>query len=239
MANPVPLITQTPSPNFGERRGGVTADMLIIHFTDQPDVTAAVDILTDPARAVSAHYLIAADGQILQLVAEHKRAWHAGVAHWAGQTDINSRSIGIELDNPGIDTGRHPFPAVQMRALITLARAIIARHPIPARHVLGHSDIAPLRKQDPGPLFDWQHLAAAGIGLWPDATDQRDICAADAAMMLSEIGYDPAAIAASPTAVVSAFQSHWRPTKIDGQLDPETRNFIAAVADLVAADKAR
>ncbi len=128
MPGKLPIITQTPSANFGDRRGQAVIDMLIIHFTDQPDLQSAVDILTDPNRAVSAHYLIAADGRILQLVNETDRAWHAGVAFWAGARDINSRSIGIELDNPGIDTGAHPYPAPRTNAKLTGAGH---RHSVP------------------------------------------------------------------------------------------------------------
>ncbi|MEK9595259.1 MAG: N-acetylmuramoyl-L-alanine amidase [Rhodospirillaceae bacterium] len=241
MPGKLPTITQTPSANFGDRRGQAVIDMLIIHFTDQPDLQSAVDILTDPNRAVSAHYLIAADGRILQLVNETDRAWHAGVAFWAGEHDINSRSIGIELDNPGIDTGVHPYPAAQMQSLQALAIDILCRHPIPARHVLGHSDVAPGRKQDPGPLFDWQRLAAAGVGLWPKDWPKTPVSNefdwSQAADLLARIGYDPALIAAAPAAVVSAFQSHWRAANIDGQLDAQTAAHIASIAAMVEADK--
>lgn len=249
MPGKLPIITQTPSANFGDRRGQAVIDMLIIHFTDQPDLQSAADILTDPNRAVSAHYLIAADGRILQLVNETDRAWHAGVAFWAGARDINSRSIGIELDNPGIDTGAHPYPAAQMQSLQALAIDILCRHPIPARHVLGHSDVAPGRKQDPGPLFDWQSLAAAGVGLWPkdwpadspkawpNTPASTEFGWSQVADLLARIGYDPLLIAAAPAAVVSAFQSHWRAANIDGRLDPQTAARIAAIAAMVEADK--
>ncbi len=173
--------------------------MLVLHYTDMPDTAAALDRLCDPEAAVSAHYLIAADGRVYQLVAEENRAWHAGESCWRGVRDVNSRSIGIELCNPGHSHGPAPYPPSQMAALLILAREILQRHAIPQRNVVGHSDIAPGRKRDPGEWFDWRWLAASGVGLWPEA----DSMAAEPARLpdlLAVIGYDirdvPAAIAA-------------------------------------------
>ena len=147
-----------PSPNFGPRAPDKPIDILLIHYTGMESAEAALDRLCDPAAQVSAHYLIEEDGTIWSLVDEQHRAWHAGIAYWAGETDINSRSIGIELVNPGHELGYRPFPMPQMEALAGLAREILARHTIPNHRVLGHSDVAPERKCDPGELFDWAWL---------------------------------------------------------------------------------
>lgn len=156
-----------PSPNYGERRGVTKPSFLILHYTGMETGDAALERLKDPVYQVSAHYLIYETGKILQLVPEAKRAHHAGISAWQEITDLNSHSIGIELVNPGHEFGYCDFPDPQMRALITLGQDILARTSIPAHHILGHSDIAPLRKQDPGEKFDWPRLAAAGIGLFP------------------------------------------------------------------------
>lgn len=155
-----------PSPNCGPRHGSAV-DMLIIHYTGMWESEDALVRLCDPDARVSAHYLIDLDGTTHALVAEDMRAWHAGVSFWAGETDVNSRSIGIELVNKGHDLGYHDFPEAQMAALIPLAQDIVTRHRIPGTRVLGHSDVAPTRKVDPGEKFDWPRLAAAGIGLYP------------------------------------------------------------------------
>src|SRR5579872_36543 len=144
-------IVEHPSPNHDARTSGV--DMLILHYTGMVDQPAALARLTDPTAKVSAHYLIGEDGTVIRLVPEERRAWHAGVSHWRGRSDINSASIGIELVNPGHEFGYRDFPAAQMAALAELAKDIVARHKIPARHVLGHSDVAVGRKQDPGERF--------------------------------------------------------------------------------------
>ena len=163
-------IIQSPSPNHNERPAGKAIDILLIHYTGMRDGDAALQRLCDPAAKVSSHYLIDEDGTIHRLVDESRRAWHAGVGYWAGERDINAVSIGIELVNPGHDNGYRAFPQPQMAALIELGKAILARHPIPPSRVLGHSDIAPTRKIDPGELFDWKAgrgrdrpLAGAGI----------------------------------------------------------------------------
>ena len=222
-----------PSPNHDARPGAV--DMLILHYTGMESAQAALDRLCSPEAKVSAHYLVDEDGAVWRLVAEERRAWHAGVSSWRGRRDINGASIGIELVNPGHDNGYRLFPEAQMAALEALARDIIGRHPIPPRHVLGHSDVAPLRKTDPGELFDWQRLARAGVGLWLDFSllppPAADI--AELQRQLAEIGYDTppsGAEDAATTAVITAFQRHFRPSLCDGKADPETRRRIAALA---------
>lgn len=159
-------IIARPSPNYNDRAPGAI-NMLVLHYTGMASCEDALARLCDPVAQVSAHYLIDEDGTVYQLVAEQHRAWHAGVSFWKGERDINSRSIGIELVNPGHELGYRAFPQIQMQALADLAHEILARHPIPPDRVLGHSDVAPGRKRDPGELFDWQWLAGQGIGVWP------------------------------------------------------------------------
>jgi N-acetylmuramoyl-L-alanine amidase len=233
-------IRERPSPNHGPRAPG-PIDMLVLHYTGMTSTAAALDRLCDAAAEVSAHYLIAEDGTAWRLVDETRRAWHAGRGFWAGERDINSRSIGIELANPGHEHGYRPFPEPQIEALETLARAILSRHPIPPHRVLGHSDVAPQRKEDPGELFPWQRLAAAGIGLWPDfaaagrAGGVADVGAAQQA--LARIGYEVSAsgqLDDAARAVVTAFQRHYRPARCDGALDPETAARIAVMAAAAA-----
>jgi N-acetylmuramoyl-L-alanine amidase len=196
--------------------------MLILHYTGMLTGAAALDRLCDPKTEVSAHYVIDEDGTVWRLVAEDRRAWHAGRAWWAGESDINSRSIGIELVNPGHEHGYRPFPEPQMTALIALCHGILARHTIPSHRVLGHSDVAPDRKLDPGELFDWRRLASDGIGLWSDevAGDTTDFAEA-----MRHFGY----LDASPEAI-RAFQRHFRPARVTGIADRET---AARLADLV------
>jgi N-acetylmuramoyl-L-alanine amidase len=234
----MPLIIDRPSPNHGARvaEGGsaLAIDMLVLHYTGMAPGAQALDWLCDPASQVSAHYFIDEAGAVCALVPEECRAWHAGVSAWCGATDINSRSIGIELSNPGHEFGYRAFPPAQIDALITLAQDILARHPIPPRNVVGHCDIAPVRKLDPGELFPWQRLAGAGIGLWPDAG--ADSTATDIGDMLAAYGYDAANN--PPADVVSAFQRHFRPQRFDGAADDETRTRLAALLALVAGDTA-
>ncbi|MFM2045876.1 MAG: hypothetical protein RLY86_4452, partial [Pseudomonadota bacterium] len=149
-------LVETPSPNHGPRAPGKPVDMLILHYTGMRSGTAALERLCDPEAQVSAHYLIEEDGTVHRMVHERRRAWHAGVSLWRGEKDINSRSIGIELVNPGHEFGYRPFPAAQMAALTELCRGIVEHYAIPPLHVLAHSDVVPDRKIDPGELFDWQ-----------------------------------------------------------------------------------
>lgn len=204
-------------------------DVLVLHYTGMRSGRAALERLCDPAATVSSHYLVEEDGTVFRLVEEGRRARHAGVSHWRGQTALNATSIGIEIVNPGHEWGYRDFPALQMGAVAELCLGILARHPIPARNVVAHSDIAPDRKQDPGELFDWQGLAALGIGLWPmqGATPE-----ADALTLLGRIGYRtdlPLPV------LVTAFQRHWRPGQVDGVADAET---LARMAGLIAAIEA-
>ncbi len=162
-----------PSPNHGPRRGIAAPDCVILHYTDMLSAEGALERLCDPAAEVSSHHLVAEDGRIWSLVPETERAWHAGLSCWGGERDMNSRSVGIELANPGDGCGHAPFPAPQMRALEALLTEILGRWSIPPERVLAHSDIAPRRKQDPGPRFDWRGLARRGFSVWPEAAEIR------------------------------------------------------------------
>jgi N-acetylmuramoyl-L-alanine amidase len=227
-----------PSPNHDARPAGQAVDILLLHYTGMASAGEALERLCDPAAKVSAHYMIDEDGTIWRLVPEARRAWHAGVANWAGATDINARSIGIELVNPGHEFGYRAFPEPQMAALETLAQGILARHPIPPRRVLGHSDVAPLRKEDPGELFDWARLARAGIGLWPSeaAADAPAPGISRLQSGLARYGYGvPRTGVLDPEtrAVLTAFQRHFRPARIDGAADPGTAAQLAALLALI------
>jgi N-acetylmuramoyl-L-alanine amidase len=231
-------IAERPSPNFDARPGDV--DILILHYTGMRTAKDALDRLCDPAAKVSAHYLIDEAGAVTRMIAEEKRAWHAGISSWRGRSAINGASIGIELVNPGHEFGYRAFPEPQMAALETLARGILGRHPIPARHVIAHSDVAPLRKQDPGELFDWPRLARAGIGFWPDfaaRTGKKFPGLREVQLFLGEIGYfcpQSGALDAITTAAILAFQRHFRPERCDGVLDAETARRIAICAQEIA-----
>ena len=214
-----------PSPNADERPPGCAVDTLILHYTGMPSAAAALERLCDPAAKVSAHYLIDEDGSVTALVPEQARAWHAGVSAWQGHAGLNDRSIGIELVNPGHEWGYRAFPEPQYRACIALCQAIVARWPIPPRRVLGHSDVAPARKEDPGELFDWQHLAAAGIGLWPADGEGAPRSSAALQTGLARFGYPVprhGRIDRATELVIIAFQRHFRPQRVDGVADPAT-----------------
>lgn len=163
---------QLSSPNY-DSRDGQEIDMLVLHYTGMPSAQDALNRLCDPEAKVSAHYVVDEDGSTYQLVDESMRAWHAGVSYWRGHTNINQRSIGIEIVNPGHEFGYRPFPEAQMQSVIKLCKEILSRHAIPPRNVVGHSDIAPTRKEDPGELFDWKRLAQAHIGLWPSEKPKK------------------------------------------------------------------
>ena len=217
----MPAIVDRPSPNFDARPPAQVVDMLVLHYTGMPSAETALARLCDPGARVSAHYCVDEDGTTIRLVAEDDRAWHAGAAEWAGARDINGRSIGIELVNPGHEFGYRPFPEAQMAALIELCRDVLSRHPIPAHRVLGHSDVAPLRKQDPGELFDWSHLAAAGVGLWPEPSATLPVPdVATVRQQLADFGYGY--LDEDFGAVVAAFQRHFRPAAVTGEVDAET-----------------
>ncbi len=219
-----PALRERLSSNHGPRAPGAPVDMLIVHYTGMASVEAALDRMCDPATEVSAHYLIAEDGALWRLVPEDRRAWHAGLSFWAGERDINSRSIGIELANPGHGPDYRAFPEAQMRALAVLARGILSRHEIPPHRILGHSDVAPDRKLDPGELFDWQRLAADGIGLWPTDIRPERIDDAKFAARMRRFGYADASESA-----VAAFQRHFHPAGVTGIADDETRVRLIAL----------
>ena len=223
---------QHPSPNFNDRLSGTEIDMLVLHYTGMKSAEHALQHMCDPDAQVSAHYCIDENGSVYQLVEEQNRAWHAGVSSWRGNNNINDRSIGIELVNPGREFGYRPFPEVQMKALIDLSGEIVARRSIPQRNVVGHSDIAPTRKQDPGELFDWAQLAKQGTGLWP-STDFQTIEAPnqlnDFRDALAHYGYD---ISDFPSATL-AFQRHFRPSKCNGKADTETNGILNFLISLL------
>ena len=216
-------LTKYLSPNFDFRSNGIPVDMLVIHYTGMTSGAAALARLCDPKAKVSAHYLIEEDGLVFQLVDEENRAWHAGVSCWFGNNNLNDRSIGIELVNPGHEFGYRPFPEAQMQALISLSTDILARYSIAARNVVGHSDVAPKRKKDPGELFNWRALAGAGIGLWPVKGIVSDL---EPTVLLNQIGYNVDEL----ELVVKAFQRRYRPHRVDGICDQETFGLLAAVA---------
>lgn len=240
-----------PSPNFEPRRGEGGVDMLLLHYTATPTTDYALELLTSASSGVSSHYLIDGEGRIIQMVAEQHRAWHAGEAVWAGASDINSCSIGIEIQNEGAALARLPaYGKRQMQAVIALCRDIIKRHRIPAERVLGHSDVAPHRKQDPGAHFDWQALHAAGVGLWLEGASDPPMAADVAAPMpqrgeildiqeqLCAIGYGldlSGELDERTRLVIAAFQRHYRPLRVDGELDRQTVQLIAALKAKIKA----
>lgn len=232
-----------PSPNHGDRRGRAI-DALVLHYTGMPTADGALERLCDVSAEVSAHYFVFEDGRIAQLVQEDRRAWHAGRSFWAGETDMNSASIGIEIVNPGHDAGAPPFPDAQIDALIRLCADIMRRRAIPPDRLLAHSDIAPGRKIDPGENFPWARLAAAGVGAWrapaPDADGlilARGATGAPVRALqqkLARFGFGLEATGtydAATETVVAAFQRRWRPARIDGVADAAT---IATLGALVA-----
>lgn len=227
-------VVEHPSPNREPRPAEIPIDLLLLHYTGMTTGGAAIERLCDRDAKVSAHYLIEEDGRVFQLVPETERAWHAGVACWAGRRDINDRSIGIELVNPGHEFGYRPFPEPQMTALIALGTAIVERHPIPPHRVLGHSDVAPTRKTDPGELFDWPRLAEHGLGVWPEAGEPFDATPSPTWFLerLARVGY---CIDCDETALVAAFQRHWRPDAVTGTPDRETAARLQALCQRLAA----
>ncbi len=215
-----------PSPNHDARTPGVPVDILVLHYTGMKTADEALARLCDPEAKVSAHYTIGRDGRVFVHVPEDRRAWHAGVSHWAGESNINARSIGIELVNPGHEFGYVDFAPPQIAALIDLAQAILSRHPIPASRVLGHSDVAPARKEDPGERFPWQQLAEFGIGLWPKGPGGREA----PPEALARYGYGlPPHTDVPLRAVIAAFQRHFRPAEVSGIWDGECAAALAAL----------
>lgn len=213
-------IIQSPSPNFDARTAPVS--ILVLHYTGMPDAAAAIARLRDPISQVSAHYVVAEDGQVVQLVDEAARAWHAGQSSWREVTsNVNAASVGIEIVNPGHEWGYRPFPAVQMRSLIPLVAGIVQRHGIEPVDVVGHSDIAPARKMDPGELFPWEDLATRGLAVPRPRRASMDPHWTDGGFLqaLARYGYD----VTDEPAAVTAFQRRFRPERVDGVIDGQSR----------------
>ncbi|MGE4351880.1 MAG: N-acetylmuramoyl-L-alanine amidase [Bdellovibrionales bacterium] len=225
---------QKRSPNFNERAPGSTIRYVIVHYTGMPTPHEALDRLCDPESQVSAHYVIAENGVCLPLVDETGRAWHAGKSFWRGQTDLNSLSIGIELVNKGHAHGYHPFPEAQINALIALLGDLYERYKLSPASLLGHSDIAPSRREDPGELFPWQQLAKAGYGLWPEKKDSPAVLLPEAEInaLLRTVGYEcpdeePTLIAAARR----AFCRHYHPERLTLGFDAQTCARLKNLAD--------
>jgi N-acetylmuramoyl-L-alanine amidase len=244
-------IIDRPSPNFDDREGA-SVDILLLHYTGMRTGEEAVERLCDPTAKVSAHYCLFEDGRILRLVADEKRAWHAGVSNWMGETNVNARSIGIEIVNPGHEFGYRPFPEPQIAALEVLAASLMQRFAIPPHRVLGHSDVAPLRKEDPGELFPWARFARKGIGIFPD---WDELCCgigpqamadplgqgADYAALqtaLRAIGYEVTVTGRedeTTAAALRAFQRHFLTGQLGRPADGETLAAARKLAQIVVS----
>ena len=216
---------ERPSPNHDERRRPIS--MVVLHYTDMPSADEAIARLCDPEAGVSCHYLVTKAGEVVRMVPEERRAWHAGRSYWRGITDVNDDSIGIELDNPGHTNGYEPFPDAQIDALIPLLSDIMQRHHITRGNVVGHSDIAPARKRDPGELFPWGRLARLRLALPRPTRNLMDPQWTHAGFLLAleRFGYD----VSDPMAAIVAFQRRFRPELIDGEIDAECRCILLAL----------
>lgn len=216
---------ETPSPNWNERQ--LPISMVVLHYTGMQTGAEALERMLDPAAEVSAHYMIEEDGTVFRLVDEDKRAWHAGRSFWRGITDVNSASIGIEIVNPGHEWGYRPFTDAQMDALVPLLAEIKVRHDIPRANIVGHSEIAPSRKLDPGELFDWEALAALHLVLKTPKVSLGSPFENDGSFMLAleRWGYDISV----PEPAVAAFQRRWRPRLINGEIDMELGAILFAL----------
>ena len=238
-----------PSANYGDRSKGRLPDMIVLHYTGMPDVEGAIAQLCTAGTDVSAHYIVLEDGRIVQSVPESKRAWHAGASFWAGEEDINSCSIGIEIINRGHDWGYPDFPLRQIAAVIALCRGIVLRRNIPPHRVLAHSDVAPARKKDPGEKFPWHSLANSGVGHWVQPAPivhgetlrlgsiSDDVAGLQAA--LARYGYNVPTHGKfdGPTMeVVTAFQRHFRPQRVDGIADHSTMSTLHALLASLPTD---
>jgi N-acetylmuramoyl-L-alanine amidase len=220
-------VVERPSVNCDARPDGAAIDILVLHYTGMQTAEEALTRLCDYDAAVSAHYTIDRDGTVYSHVPELMRAWHAGASYWAGERNVNGRSIGIELVNPGHDFGYIPFTDEQIGALIELTHGILGRHPIPPRRVVGHSDVAPGRKKDPGELFPWWRLAKEGIGAWPNGHAQSS---GDFTTDLARFGYGvPPEVDVRLEHVITAFQRHFRPSCVDGIADAECAELLASL----------
>lgn len=220
------------SPNFNNRPDGIAIDMLIFHYTGMLSANEALERMCSPIAKVSAHYMIDENGRIFQLVPEEKRAWHAGLAYWRGETNINDRSIGIELENPGHNFNYKYFPEKQITSLIKLAREIVQKYNIPARNIVGHSDVAPKRKKDPGELFNWSLLAENGLGLWPEnkvVNNNNVDDLSDFESKLGLYGYETSNLVASTL----AFQRHFQPKTCSGKIDIQTVSILRRLIELL------
>jgi N-acetylmuramoyl-L-alanine amidase len=208
-----------PSPNWDARDERIS--MVVLHYTDMPSAESAIARLCDPAAKVSAHYVITEEGEVVRLVDEANRAWHAGRSFWRGKSNVNGCSIGIELHNPGHTCGYRPFPDQQIEALVPLLHRIVKDYDIPRANVVGHSDIAPQRKLDPGELFPWERLAEYRLALPQPRIELGDPVDNDGAfyLALERFGYD----VSDGKKAVEAFQRRWRPEKIDGEIDGQIR----------------
>jgi N-acetylmuramoyl-L-alanine amidase len=238
-----------PSPNFGERNKGLVPDMIVLHYTGMPDPEGAITRLCTAGTDVSAHYIVLEDGRIVQTVPEAKRAWHAGVGFWAGEEDINSCSIGIEIINRGHDWGYPDFPSRQIAAVTALCRGIMLRHDLQPHRVLGHSDVSPSRKKDPGEKFPWHSLANSGVGHWVMpapivrgetmklGTAGDDVLALQHALARYGYGIETDGQYNAPTMeVVTAFQRHFRPERVDGLVDHSTLTTLQALLASLPAE---
>lgn len=218
-------IVDCPSPNFDDRPDPVS--MVVLHYTGMEDADGAIARLCDPDAKVSCHYLIDEDGRLLRMVPEEKRAWHAGRSFWRGTPSVNNISIGIELVNPGHEFGYRPFTAAQMDILIPLVGEIVGRYDIAPSNVVGHSDVAPGRKEDPGELFDWAKLAKVGLALRRPTKNLMDPLWTDGGFLLAleRFGYD----VSNKKAAVTAFQRRFRPEHIDGEIEGECRAILLSL----------
>ena len=236
----------SPSPNFDNRRG--PPDIIVLHYTGMQTGEAALQRMCDPESRVAAHYMVEEDGRVFRLVPEERRAWHAGKGWWKGETDVNAASIGIEIVNPGHEWGYRPFPDVQIDAVIGLLDDVRSRWTISNDRIIGHSDLAPTRKQDPGELFPWKRLAQEGHGLWfePQPAPGPALKLGDEGVGvfalqagLHRLGYEPRPSGKydeETATVVAAFQRHWRQEKVDGVADGETRARLMGLLQLAAAE---
>ena len=244
------IARDVPSPNFDERRA--PPDMLVLHYTGMRTADAAIQRLCDPVAKVSAHYVVDEDGAILRLVPEERRAWHAGQGAWQGETDCNAGSIGVEIVNPGHEFGYRDFPEAQIDSVVSLISDIRTRWTIPDVRIIGHSDLAPDRKQDPGERFPWKRLASVGHGLWFEPAPER-IAALGPPLGVGDEGLGVIVLRAglhrlgyalqpggnydgATRLTVEAFQRHWRPAQVDGVADGETRATLMGVLQLATAE---